>query len=128
MCYRGRPARIRNLGFSRSQCRLDRILFAAGNRGGGPKGFAAITKQRVAVLGVRDERVQSLAFDGSISRGLFAGLGLALVVSGCTDAGLSGRDAEWERVSNKPFHFVSVNHERAVVSARGRQVAIEAAL
>lgn len=43
--------------------------------------------------------------------------------------GFSQRDAEAERarIATQPFHVVSASHQRAVVSARGRQVAIVAA-
>ena len=53
----------------------------------------------------------------------------ALVLAGCVEQGFSNRDDELTRVraNTGPFSVVSANHERAVVSARGRQVAIEAA-
>ncbi len=52
-----------------------------------------------------------------------------VVVTACEQQGFSGLQAEWSRsrTSTEPFSVVTASHERAVVSARGRQVAIEPA-
>lgn len=55
---------------------------------------------------------------------LVVGLGLAFL-AGCNDQGFSGVDAEWDRRHAGPYYVVSAKPERAVVSAKGRQVAIE---
>ena len=68
--------------------------------------FASVTKMRAA----------GLACLGLI--GLTA-------LGGCDQRGFSGLEAEWDRKRSGPYHVVSVSHERAVVSALGRQVAIE---
>ncbi|MEM6664499.1 MAG: hypothetical protein AAF666_20235, partial [Pseudomonadota bacterium] len=54
---------------------------------------------------------------------------LTFGVSGCQQgAGYSSADAEWQRLRGSgPFHVVNAAHHRAVVSARGNQVAIEPA-
>jgi hypothetical protein len=60
---------------------------------------------------------------------LLGGLsGLASCAEMGLERGLSGRDAEWERASAPgDFSVVSASHARAVVSALGKQVAIEPA-
>lgn len=53
---------------------------------------------------------------------------VALLLTGCEGQGFSGLKAEWSRQRvTGPFAIVSASHERAVVSAKGRQVAIEPA-
>lgn len=56
-------------------------------------------------------------------------LGLAvLALAACEGSvGFSGLQAEWERTRSGPYYVVSVAEDRAVVSAKGRQVAIEPA-
>lgn len=60
-------------------------------------------------------------------KGLLSSCAL-LTLAACETPGQSGRDGEWARQrAEKGFLVVSANHERAVVAAKGRQVAIEAA-
>ncbi|MEM7061281.1 MAG: hypothetical protein AAF557_27195, partial [Pseudomonadota bacterium] len=75
------------------------------------------------------KKVSTVALNDSGVMRFAALAAMTLVMAGCIDqSGFSGRDAEWNRLrGDGPFNIVSVNHERAVVSARGRQVAIEAA-
>jgi hypothetical protein len=51
----------------------------------------------------------------------------ASLLAGCDARGFSSREAELDRVRQGPFEVISANHSRAVVSANGRQVAIEPA-
>ena len=60
-------------------------------------------------------------------RGVFS-VGLALgLLAGCDDQGFSRVGDEWDRRHAGPYYVVSAAHDRAVVSAKGRQVAIEPA-
>lgn len=54
-------------------------------------------------------------------------LGLWLLAGCELQQGFSGLNAEWERARTGPYHVVSVAEDRAVISAKGRQVAIEPA-
>ena len=57
------------------------------------------------------------------SRLVVALLGVA-ALSACDDPGFSGVGAEWDRRHAGPYYVVSASPDRAVVSAKGRQVAI----
>lgn len=75
-------------------------------------------------------RVSEVAFLNSRGLRSAAFATISLILVGCVnEPGFPGRDDEFSRLRGQagPFNVVSVNHERAVVSARGRQVAIEAA-
>ncbi|MEM7320565.1 MAG: hypothetical protein AAF408_16285, partial [Pseudomonadota bacterium] len=50
--------------------------------------------------------------------------GALTVTTACENTGVSGRDAEWARISSKPFHVVRAGHKRAILSVNGRQVAV----
>jgi hypothetical protein len=61
-------------------------------------------------------------------RSCVAGAFILTTVGACDERGLSGLNAEWDRrKAEGPFAVVSASHDRAVVSAMGRQVAIEPA-
>lgn len=72
-----------------------------------------------------------MAYLGSWSGRAGAALVALLALVGCVDQqGFSARDAEWERLRQgdaAPFSIVAADQQRAVVAARGRQVAIQAA-
>ena len=63
---------------------------------------------------------------GSLRRVLI-GCSAALILGGCDDQGFSNVGAEWDRRAAGPYYVVSASPARAVVSAKGRQVAIEPA-
>ncbi|MEO1490807.1 MAG: hypothetical protein AAFV19_01480 [Pseudomonadota bacterium] len=55
---------------------------------------------------------------------------LGITAAGCDQGGFSGLQAEWTRQRAAPvgsFAVITASHERAVLSAKGRQVAIEPA-
>lgn len=60
-------------------------------------------------------------------RCVFLAGGLAALLAGCDDQGFSRAGDEWDRRRAGPYYVVSAAHDRAVVSAKGRQVAIEPA-
>lgn len=69
-----------------------------------------------------------MAFSSFSFRSFVAGAFVLTTVSACEQQGFSSVDAEWDRRRTEgSFVVVSASHDRAVVSALGRQVAIEPA-